>query len=94
MVKSVRVLSDKDTGKPKGFAFVEYYDSNTALAAIKHLDGRELNARKIKVGFPAQSNLREIAKQLGEQIHGLSGPIANTEASIARYAAKPCVDDL
>lgn len=53
-VKSVRILVDKETGKPKGFAFVEYYDINSALSAIKHLDQTDLNGRKIKVGFPSQ----------------------------------------
>ncbi|RYH13643.1 hypothetical protein EON65_35170 [archaeon] len=54
-IKSVRILVDRDTGRQKGFAFVEYYDINTALAAIKHLDQTELNNRKIKVGFPTQN---------------------------------------
>jgi cleavage stimulation factor subunit 2 len=53
-VKNIRILTDKDTGKPKGFAFVEYFDTNTALSAIRHLDQSELNSRKIKVGYPAQ----------------------------------------
>lgn len=53
-VKGIRILQDKDTGKPKGFAFVEYFDTNSALSAIKHLDQTELNGRKIKVGFPSQ----------------------------------------
>lgn len=53
-VKSIRILTDKETGKPKGFAFVEYFDTNAALSAIKHLDQTELNGRKIKVGYPAQ----------------------------------------
>lgn len=64
-VKNIRILVDKDTGKPKGFAFIEYFDANTALSAITHLDQVEVNSRKLKVGYPAQSNLKEIARQNG-----------------------------
>ena len=67
-VKNIRILTDKETGKPKGFAFVEYYDSNTALSAIRHLDQTELNARKLKVGFPAQGNLKDVARQIGQVV--------------------------
>jgi cleavage stimulation factor subunit 2 len=65
-VKNIRILADKETGKPKGFAFVEYFDANTALSAIRHLDQVEVNSRKLKVGYPAQSNLKEIARQIGQ----------------------------
>ncbi len=53
-VKTVRLQLDKDTGKPKGFAFVEFFDTNSALSAIKHLDQADFNSRKIKVGYPNQ----------------------------------------
>jgi cleavage stimulation factor subunit 2 len=67
-VKNIRILTDKESGKPKGFAFVEYYDANTALSAIRHLDQTELNSRKLKVGYPAQSNLKDIARQIGQVV--------------------------
>ena len=67
-IKSIRILIDKDTGKAKGFAFVEYFDTNSALSAIRHLDQTELNGRKIKVGYPAQSNLKDIARQIGQVV--------------------------
>jgi cleavage stimulation factor subunit 2 len=50
-VKNIRILIDKDTGRPKGFAFIEYADANSALAAIRHLDGHELNQRQLKVSY-------------------------------------------
>jgi cleavage stimulation factor subunit 2 len=46
-VTSVRIVADKDTGRPKGYAFVEYDDPALALSAIRNLDGHDFNARKV-----------------------------------------------
>ncbi len=48
-VQSVSVITDKFTGKPKGFAFVEMPDSASAKEAINGLNGVEINARQIVV---------------------------------------------
>lgn len=90
-VKSVRVVTDKETGKSKGFAFVEFYDANSALAAIKHLNGYELNSRKIVVGFPSHSNLREVAKQM-EPFQGMGAASSlDEEQMLARHRAEQTV---
>lgn len=68
-VANVRIVVDKDTGRPRGFAFVEYYDAATALSAIRNLDGEDLNGRKIRVGYSNNSNLREIAKEMGQIVN-------------------------
>lgn len=83
-MKSVRVLTDKDSGKAKGFAFVEYFEANSALAAIKHMNDVEINGRRVKVGFPSQSNLKNIAKQTGQDVPDYAhGPIgAPIEVSV------------
>lgn len=64
-VKNIRILSDKESGRPKGFAFIEYMDANTALAAIRRLDGTEMNGRKLKVSYSNNSNLRDVARSIG-----------------------------
>ena len=46
---SVRVITDRDTGRSKGFGFVEMPDDNEAQAAISALNGTELNGRALKV---------------------------------------------
>ncbi len=48
-VESVAVISDRESGQSKGFAFVEMADASGADAAIKTLDGSELKGRNIKV---------------------------------------------
>ena len=40
---------DRETGKPRGFAFVTLKDHETGVAAIEALDGKELDGRNIRV---------------------------------------------
>ena len=48
-VTSATVISDRATGQCKGFGFVEMANNSEADAAIKALNGRDLNGRTIKV---------------------------------------------
>jgi RNA recognition motif-containing protein len=48
-VERVSVVRDRDTGQPRGFAFVEMTNSEEAANAIQALNGRELNGRTLNV---------------------------------------------
>ncbi|MCA8952193.1 MAG: RNA-binding protein [Planctomycetes bacterium] len=48
-VQSVAVIMDRDTGQPRGFAFVEMASEADAQAAIKALDGSQLDGRTLRV---------------------------------------------
>ena len=48
-VDSVNVITDRDTGRPRGFAFVEMSEPSAATDAIKALDGSQLGGRALKV---------------------------------------------
>ena len=48
-VESVKVITDRDTGRPKGFAFVEMASSESAQAAISALNGKSVDDREIRV---------------------------------------------
>jgi RNA recognition motif-containing protein len=48
-VESVSVITDRETGRPRGFAFVEMSDESGAEAAIRALDGTDLGGRNIMV---------------------------------------------
>ena len=48
-VDSVSVVTDRDTGQPRGFAFVEMSSKSEAEAAISALNGSELNGRALNV---------------------------------------------
>ncbi len=48
-VKRVQVPADRDTGRPRGFAFVEMDTEEEETAAIEALDGAEWMGRNLKV---------------------------------------------
>jgi len=48
-VTTVSIITDRDTGRAKGFAFVEMATDEAALNAIKQLNGKTLDARNITV---------------------------------------------
>jgi len=50
-VSSVNVITDRDTGRPRGFAFVEMATEEAAQAAISALDGQEVDGRSLKVNL-------------------------------------------
>ena len=48
-VKSAEVINDRDTGRSKGFGFVEMQTDNEALAAIAGINGTERDGRTLTV---------------------------------------------
>ena len=74
----IRMVTDSDTGKPRGFAFVEYEDPQAALSAIRNLNGYELNGRQIRVNFSNSSHLETLAGKLGMDMQGATSHKSNT----------------
>jgi RNA recognition motif-containing protein len=48
-VQSVNVITDRETGRSRGFAFVEMEDASAADDAMRALDGSEMGGRNLKV---------------------------------------------
>jgi len=53
-VVSAKIIMDRDTGRSKGFGFVEMGAKNDAIKAISDLNGQEVNGRNIKVNEAQQ----------------------------------------
>ena len=49
IVSNAHVIMDRDTGRSKGFGFVEMDNDDEARSAIEQLDGSSLDGRNIKV---------------------------------------------
>ena len=48
-VTSVNIIMDRETGRSRGFAFVEMSDANGAADAIEQLNGKEIAGRSVTV---------------------------------------------
>jgi cold-inducible RNA-binding protein len=64
-VESASVVTDRDTGRSRGFGFVEMATTEEANDAVAQLNGTELDGRRIKV---------EVAKPSGGAGGGGGGP--------------------
>lgn len=48
-VSSARLVTDRDTGRPRGFGFVEMSDKASGLSAIEGLHNQEVRGRRLVV---------------------------------------------
>ena len=48
-VESANIIEDRETGRSRGFAFVEMSSAEEAQKAIAQLDGREIDGRALKI---------------------------------------------
>jgi RNA recognition motif-containing protein len=48
-VTSARLITDRDTGRPRGFGFVEMAEKSEGLNAIEQLNDKEIDGRRLVV---------------------------------------------
>ena len=58
-VNSVKIINDRETGKSKGFGFVEMADDESGKKAIDDLNGSEVAGRNIVVNQAEEKKPRE-----------------------------------
>jgi RNA recognition motif-containing protein len=58
-VVSAKVIMDRETGRSKGFGFVEMSSDEEAQAAVKLLDGKEIDGRAVAVNEARPQENRE-----------------------------------
>ncbi|XP_031113079.1 cleavage stimulating factor 64 isoform X3 [Ipomoea triloba] len=75
-VVSFRLVTDRETGKPKGYGFCEYKDEETALSARRNLQGYEINGRQLRVDFAEND---KNADKNREQGRGGPGMVAGAD---------------
>ncbi|XP_057615339.1 cleavage stimulation factor subunit 2 isoform X2 [Chionomys nivalis] len=77
-VVSFRLVYDRETGKPKGYGFCEYQDQETALSAMRNLNGREFSGRALRVDNAASEKNKEELKSLGTGTPVIESPYGET----------------
>jgi len=58
-VSSCKIIMDRDSGRSKGFGFVEMSSSEEAREAISSLDGNEMDGRNLRVNEAKPQEKRE-----------------------------------
>jgi RNA recognition motif-containing protein len=58
-VVSAKVITDRDTGRSKGFGFVEMGSEEEAQKAVKEVNGKEINGRAVVVSEARPQENRE-----------------------------------
>ncbi len=57
-IEDVKIITDRDTGRSRGFGFVTFADADAAAACITELDGTELDGRSIRVNHAEEKPAR------------------------------------
>ena len=50
-IQSLRLVVDRDSGRPRGYGFCEFADRETAASAVRNLNGYEIDGRALRVDF-------------------------------------------
>src|SRR2546422_9036786 len=64
-VESVQIITDRDTGRSKGFAFVEMSNDEAATKAIAEFNGKEVNGRNLTVNEARPKEKRDFGGPRG-----------------------------
>ena len=64
-VESVQIITDRDTGRSKGFGFVQMVDDDAAEKAIEQLNGKSVGGRNLTVNEAKPQQKRDFGSRGG-----------------------------
>lgn len=82
-VLSLKLVFDRESGKPKGYGFCEYKDQETALSAMRNLNGFEIGGRTLRVdnACTEKSRMEMAALLSGPQVENPYGDHCDAESA-------------
>jgi RNA recognition motif-containing protein len=57
-VTSVRIITDRETGRSRGFGFAEFASADSAKAAMDGLNGKEVGGRELRISEAREKDAR------------------------------------
>ncbi len=83
-----KVNLDRETGRSKGFGFVEFANEEDAVRAQREMDGKEVKGRNIKVDFAKEDPNKMYKKPEGEGYASETRPTVATQTVEAEPEAR------
>ena len=56
-IEEVKIITDRETGRSKGFGFITFVEEDSAQKSVDELDGKELDGRSIKVSIARDNEI-------------------------------------
>ena len=85
-VDKVSIVTDRDTGQPRGFAFVEMLDDDAATKAMEALNGTSLGGRNLNIN-EARPRLSGLAVAVAADVGDTAAVVVAAETVDAPVAA-------
>ncbi|CAJ0603335.1 unnamed protein product [Cylicocyclus nassatus] len=82
-VVHIKMVHDRETGKPKGYGFIEFLDVQTAELAIRNLNGYEVNGRQLRVDSAAGGD------RSADEIQQLQAALSAAQVEESPYGPEP-----
>ncbi|XP_055538918.1 U1 small nuclear ribonucleoprotein 70 kDa-like [Wyeomyia smithii] len=83
-IKKIILIHDKETGKPRGYAFIEYEHERDMHSAYKHADGKKIDGKRVLVDVERARTVKGwLPRRLGGGLGGTrrGGPDVNIKHS-------------
>nr|CAI6498417.1 BAF_HP1_G0019740.mRNA.1.CDS.1 [Saccharomyces cerevisiae] len=72
-VINLKMMFDPQTGRSKGYAFIEFRDLESSASAVRNLNGYQLGSRFLKCGYSSNSDISGVSQQQQQQYNNING---------------------